>query len=74
MKELDRYDRPDADLGSGFILAAAVVVIGLVLAAVEGIVTSVPMATVHDIAVIESIAGPAEPLAGSYSVEAAKQE
>ena len=68
--DLDRYDRPDADLGSGFILAAAVVVIGLVVAAAEGLVGSIPTATVHDVAVLESIASPAEPFSAGYALEA----
>ena len=69
MNELDRYERPDADLGSGFILAAAVVVIGLVVAAAEGLVGSIPTATTHDVAVLESIAGPAEPFSAGHALE-----
>lgn len=69
MNDLDRYERPDADLGSGFILAAAVAVIGLVVAAAEGLVGTIPTATVHDVAVLEAIAGPAEPFSAGYALE-----
>ena len=70
MNDLDRYDRPQADLGSGFILAAAVVVIGLVVAAAEGFVKSVPTVTLHDVAVLEAVTLPAERLPSDYLLEA----
>lgn len=70
MNDLDRYDRPDADLGSGFILAAAVVVIGLVAAVADGFVARAPITMPRDVAVLESVAGPAEPLPAGYTLEA----
>lgn len=70
MNDLDRYERPAADLGSGFILAAAVVVIGLVAAVAEGFIERAPVVMPHDVAVLESVAGPAEPLPAGYTVEA----
>ena len=70
MNELDRYDRPDADLGSGFILAAAVVVIGFVAAVADGFIERAPVVMPRDVAVLESVAGAAEPLPAGYMLEA----
>jgi hypothetical protein len=50
------------ELASGFKLAAAVVVIGLIVAASESPINWVPTATVHDVA-----AGGTGPAASEYS-------
>jgi hypothetical protein len=60
-------DRRCPELASGFKLAAAVVVIGLIVAASESPINWVPTATVHDVAAGETAPAASEHFPSDYA-------
>ena len=64
---IEEDQRPDL---SGFKLAAAVVVIGLIIAASEGPINAAPTATMHDAAASEAAPVATEYFPSGYTLDA----
>ena len=67
---MDRNSKDAPDLGGGVKLAVAVIVIGLLVAAVESPINWAPTTTMHEVAASEASPAPTEYFPSGYTLNA----